>query len=73
MPAMSAQLTAFVPAPARAAAVANPSRPSLLHRVILGIQEARMRQAEREVGRFVEANGSRMTDRMEREIERNFL
>jgi hypothetical protein len=32
-----------------------------------------MRQAEREIGRFIEGRGGRITDALERQIERHFV
>ncbi len=48
-------------------------RPGLMRRLLDGLMAARMRQAEREIARFVENNGGRFTDETEREIERRFL
>jgi hypothetical protein len=35
--------------------------------------ESRQRQADREIGRYIRDNGGRLTDNIEREIERRFL
>ena len=37
------------------------------------MQEARMRQAEREIALYLTRNGGKFTDEAEREIERRFL
>ena len=42
-------------------------------RFLASVQEARMRQAEREIARFIEVKGGRLTDDVERQIERNFI
>ncbi len=42
-------------------------------RAMSAIMEARMRQAEREVARYLAASGGKFTDDAEREIERRFL
>jgi hypothetical protein len=51
---------------------ARPQR-GLLRRVAEAIMAARMRQADREVARFISASGGKFTDEVEREIERRFL
>ena len=75
MPAVSSQLNDFVirdtserrPSPARAAGAGFWSR------LLKTIQEARMREAERQVAMFIEQKGGRITDTLEREIERHFI
>ncbi len=42
-------------------------------RALDGLMAARMRQAEREVARYITENGGKFTDESEREIERRFL
>ena len=37
------------------------------------VVDARMRQAEREIARYLGGNGGKFTDEAEREIERRFL
>jgi hypothetical protein len=37
------------------------------------MQEARLRQAEREIALYLERTGGKLTDSAEREIERRFL
>lgn len=71
MPAVSAQLNEFL-SPAEPAAPAG-GRPGIALRVFRALQEARMRQAEREVARFIEGRGGRITDALERQIERHFV
>ena len=79
MPAVSTQLNAFLPLarpsePARPVArPSEPARPGWFARALHTFQEARLRQAEREVARFIEARGGRMTDALERQIERRFV
>ncbi|MDB5589535.1 hypothetical protein [Enterovirga sp.] len=69
MSVASAQFDRFVAAGDRA----EPSRPSLFARAGTALREARMRQAEREIGRFIEGRGGRITDALERQIERHFV
>jgi hypothetical protein len=49
------------------------SGPSWLTRVYAIFMDARMRQAEREIARYLNATGGKLTDEAEREIERRFL
>lgn len=42
-------------------------------RLFASIQDARMRQAEREIARFIDLKGGRLTDDVEREIARTFI
>lgn len=48
-------------------------KPGLLRRLVVAMQEARMRQAEREIALFLSRTGGKFTDEGEREIERRFL
>ena len=48
-------------------------RRGLLRRLVDAMVASRQRQAEREIARFLQANGGRLTDNLEREIERRFL
>ena len=48
-------------------------RPGLLRRIVAAMQEARLRQAEREIALYLTRNGGKFTDEAEREIERRFL
>lgn len=50
----------------------RPAR-GLLRRLFASLQEARMRQAEREIALYLGHNGGKFTDESEREIERRFL
>ncbi|WP_375461235.1 hypothetical protein [uncultured Enterovirga sp.] len=68
MPAVSAQLSHFLAPTERA-----DKRPGAFARFFTLLQEARMRQAEREVARFIEGRGGRITDALERQIERHFV
>lgn len=47
-------------------------RPGFFSHLIASYQQARLRAAERDVARFIDMKGGRMTDSLEREIERNF-
>lgn len=55
-------------APAKAA----PKR-GIVARMLDGLMAARMRQAERDVARYITETGGKFTDESEREIERRFL
>ncbi|MFA6264370.1 MAG: hypothetical protein WC670_01465 [Pseudolabrys sp.] len=55
-----------------APAVAAPKR-GFFARVLDSLMAARMRQAEREVARYIAETGGKFTDESEREIERRFL
>ncbi len=48
-------------------------RSSLWSRLAKAVSTARMRAADREIARFIELNGGRITDSIERKIERRFL
>jgi len=48
-------------------------KPGLFQRLIAAMQEARMRQAEREIALYLTRTGGKFTDEGEREIERRFL
>jgi hypothetical protein len=50
-----------------------PARPGLFRRFLRAMQEARLRQAEREIALYLERTGGKLTDSAEREIERRFL
>ena len=45
----------------------------LLRRFLDAMIESRQRQADREIARYIRDNGGRLTDNIEREIERRFL
>ena len=49
------------------------SGPGWLARVHAAFMAARLRQAEREIARYIDATGGKLTDDVEREIERRFL
>lgn len=48
-------------------------RSSLLRRFFRALLESRQRQADREIARYIDLNGGKLTDSMELEIERRFL
>ena len=52
---------------------ATPARPSFFTRFFRALHEARLRQAEREIALYLGRTGGRLTDSVEREIERRFL
>jgi hypothetical protein len=47
--------------------------PGLFSRLYASLMAARLRQAEREVARYLADTGGKFTDEAEREIERRFL
>jgi hypothetical protein len=49
------------------------SGPGLLRRLLKAMVDARMRQADREIARYLASTGGRFTDATEREIERRYL
>ena len=49
------------------------SGPGFFRRMSNAFAAARMRQAERQVGRYISESGGKFTDEVEREIERRFL
>ncbi len=49
------------------------SGPGILSRIYATVAAARMRQAEREIARYLYGTGGKFTDEAEREIERRFL
>jgi hypothetical protein len=53
--------------------VKRASGPSIWSRLFATVKAARMRQAEREIARYLYGNGGKFTDEAEREIERRFL
>ena len=56
-----------------AADVARQPGKSLFARFITSVQDARMRQAERQIAQLIETKGGRLTDDIERQIERSFI
>ena len=48
-------------------------RRGLFGRLLDAMVASRQRQVDREIARFLQANGGRLTDNLEREIERRFL
>ncbi len=58
---------------AYAALARTNARPGLLSRILAAMQAARMRQAERDIARYLASTGDKFTDESEREIERRFL
>jgi hypothetical protein len=46
---------------------------SWLSRLLDALERASMRQAEREVARYLRANGGKFTDETERDLSRRFL
>lgn len=76
MPAVSAQLNNFIGGSEVAASpgrTARSPRDGWFQRALKALQEARLKQAEREVARFIEVRGGRITDTLEREIEHHFV
>lgn len=74
--AAAAQLHSFIAPQALAASehgIAPAARKGLFARFMSGIYEARSRQAEREIANLIELKGGRLTDDIERQIERRFI
>ena len=49
------------------------NRRGLLRRFFDAMMASRQRQVDREIARYIRDNGGRLTDNIEREIERRFL
>jgi len=68
----------YTPSAAEAAfsatyAPAKAPKRGIFARLLDGLMAARMRQAERDVARYITETGGKFTDESEREIERRFL
>ena len=50
-----------------------PSKRGVFRRILDAVVESRQRQADREIARFLRTRGGKLTDDIEREIERRFL
>ena len=50
----------------------RPKKPGLFARLSRTLQESRRRRAEEMVGRYIDVHGGRVTDSLERAIERRF-
>lgn len=72
MPAASVQFNGFVADTAETLSKLD-EKPSFFARLYAKLHDAQRRRAEREVARFIEARGGRMTDDLERKIERHFV
>jgi hypothetical protein len=73
MPAVSTQLNDFIMPGVSSAAAKPVNSVSLFTRVVNAFVDARSRQAEREVARMISLRGGRLTDDLERQIERHFV
>lgn len=71
MPAASV-LNGYIPA-VRGQSAAASQAPSVFARVLKAVHDAQTKRAEREIARFIESRGGRMTDDLERRIERHFV
>ncbi len=60
---------AAIPATTARSTTAAPKR-GLLERVLAALVQARMRQAERHIAHYLASTGSKLTDSVEREVER---
>lgn len=65
-------LTYTAPKTAKTAKTAE-ARPGIFRRIVMAMQAARLRQAEREIAFYLATRGGKFTDESEREIERRFL
>ena len=70
MPAAAAQLHSFI---APSDSTVTTDRKGFFARFMAGIYQARSRQAEREIAHLIELKGGRLTDDIERQIERRFI
>ena len=61
---------AVAPRAPASAKSASPARPSLGRRIWDGLTEVGRRRAEREIAAYIEMRGGRITDSLERSIER---
>lgn len=50
-----------------------PPRGTFFRRFFEAVKRSRMRAAEQEIARFIEVRGGRLTDSIERQIERDFI
>lgn len=60
---------------AQTIAAADPvsARPGFFARVLAAMMESRQRQANREIAQYLALSGGKLTDTIEREIERRFI
>ena len=72
MPAASVQFNGFISDQAESLSRVD-DRPGFFARAYKRLHDAQIRRAEREIARFIEARGGRMTDDLERKIERHFV
>ena len=68
-----AHVTTYAHPLARDLAGQTAARPGFFRRLFRAMQEARMRQVEREIAIYLDRTGGRLTDDAERVIERRFL
>jgi hypothetical protein len=68
-----AHTLAFSGAPATETKITPKTGPGFFSRMFTVLTAARLRQAEREVARYLADTGGKFTDEAEREIERRFL
>jgi hypothetical protein len=65
-----AGLPASRPALKTPARTSTPAKPGIFHRILDALVEARTRQAEREIARYLATTQGKFTDQVERDIER---
>lgn len=70
---MATAVPAFAPSVRSADAVTPAARPGLVGRIVNAMVAARQRQMDRQIARMIALHGGRITDTLEREIERNFF
>ena len=58
---------------ANRSSVQQPVRPGLFRRILEAVAQANQRRAERVIAAYVARNGGKLTDSLERGIERSFL
>lgn len=73
MPAISVQLNTFIAPAGRPSEVpvGTAGASGLFARVLHAFEAARQRQVDREISRLIQAGGGRLTDSLERRIERH--
>lgn len=73
LPLRSALSRGLLEPAAHHSSVQQPVRPSLLRRVVEAVAQANQRRAERVIAAYVVRHAGRLTDSLERGVERPFL
>lgn len=64
---------ALSPAESISHGVSAPARPGFFGRMLAAMMKSRQKQADREIVQYLRLSGGKLTDHVEREIERRFL